>query len=159
MHLAESMRITTYEQIAKGILRYSAAPQLDLVNYWEIVLFSWFTGNSDMHLKNFSLYAPNKEDYILAPAYDLLNTLLVSPSDSEELALTLNGKKRKISRKDFETALINSGVNHKVVGNLFGKYENAVEKWEQMICNSFLPSAMQEGYVEMIRLRRRMFFQ
>ena len=52
MHLAESMRITTYEQIAKGILRYSAAPQLDLVNFWEIVLFSWFTGNSDIPLEN-----------------------------------------------------------------------------------------------------------
>lgn len=157
--LTEHKYLGSYEQIAKGILRHSAAPQLDLVNFWEIVLFSWFTGNSDMHLKNFSLYAPNNEDYILAPAYDLLNTLLVLPSDSEELALTLNGKKRKISRKDFESVMINSGLNPKVVGNLFEKYESTVEKWEQMICNSFLPQDMQDGYCEMIRLRHTMLFQ
>ena len=46
----------SYEQIAKQIKKYSATPQLDLVNYWEVVVFSWITGNSDMHLKNFSLY-------------------------------------------------------------------------------------------------------
>ena len=30
-------------------------PQLDLVNFWELVGFSWITGNADMHLKNFSI--------------------------------------------------------------------------------------------------------
>lgn len=42
----------SYEQIAKAIKKYSSAPQLDLVNFWELVVFSWITGNSDMHLKN-----------------------------------------------------------------------------------------------------------
>ena len=46
----------SYEQIARQIKTYSATPQLDLVNFWEVVIFSWITGNSDMHLKNFSLY-------------------------------------------------------------------------------------------------------
>ena len=46
----------SYEQIAKTIKKYSAVPQLDLVNFWEVVVFSWIVGNSDMHLKNFSLY-------------------------------------------------------------------------------------------------------
>ena len=45
----------SYEQIAKLIKHYSTTPKLDLVNYWEVVVFSWITGNSDMHLKNFSL--------------------------------------------------------------------------------------------------------
>lgn len=149
----------SYEQIAKGIIRFSAAPQLDLVNFWEVVLFSWFTGNSDMHLKNFSLFSPNNDGYILAPAYDLLNTLLVLPSDSEELALTLNGKKRKITRNDFEIAMFGSGLNPKVINNLFGKYESVPEKWKQLICNSFLPHDMQRGYCELLHRRYATFFR
>ena len=50
----------SYEQIAKAIQEYSSVPKLDLVNYWEQVLFSWITGNADMHLKNFSLYSRQK---------------------------------------------------------------------------------------------------
>ena len=84
----------SYEQIAKAIRRYSSAPQLDVVNFWEVVVFSWITGNADMHLKNFSLYNPMHGGYTLTPAYDMLATTLVMPDDTEELALTLNGKKR-----------------------------------------------------------------
>lgn len=84
----------SYEQIAKTIKKYSAVPQLDLVNFWEVVVFSWIVGNSDMHLKNFSLYDTGM-GYSLTPAYDLLSTVIVMPEDTEELALTLNGKKGK----------------------------------------------------------------
>lgn len=95
----------SYEQIAKHIKKYSAVPQLDLVNYWEVVVFSWITGNSDMHLKNFSLYK-SPMGYCLTPAYDLLSTAIVMPEDKEELALTLNGKKARIRRSDFEKSII-----------------------------------------------------
>ena len=95
--LTEQKYKGSYEQIAKLVLRYSSAPKLDLVNFWEQVVFSWITGNADMHLKNFSLYSPQQEVYTLTPAYDMLSTALVMPEDTEELALTLNGKKRKFS--------------------------------------------------------------
>lgn len=107
----------SYEQIAKLIKKYSAVPQLDLVNFWEVVVFSWITGNSDMHLKNFSLYK-TPLGFCLTPAYDLLSTLIVMPQDTEELALTLNGKKRKIKRSDFEKAMTASGLNEKVIQNM-----------------------------------------
>ena len=90
----------SYEQIAKHIKKYSSIPQLDLVNFWEVVVFSWITGNADMHLKNFSLYNTG-HGYTLTPAYDLLATTLIMPEDPEELALMLNGKKRKIRRSAF----------------------------------------------------------
>ena len=80
----------SYEQIARLIKKYSSFSQLDLVNYWEVVIFSWITGNADMHLKNFSLYNNRKLGYGLTPAYDLLCTKIVMPEDTEELALTLN---------------------------------------------------------------------
>lgn len=143
----------SYEQIAKAIRKYSAVSGLDLTKYWTIVLFSWIVGNSDMHLKNFSLYAPNGIDYVLTPAYDLLNTLLVTPNDIEELALTLNGKKRKLTRQDFEQAMLASGLNEKAASNIFDKFHRLYPQWETIIRSSFLPEDMQEAYWQLIELR------
>ena len=83
---------SSYENIAKMIRKFSSAPMLDLVNFWEVVLFSWITGNSDMHLKNFSLISKEAGNYVLSQAYDLINVHLVFPEDTEELALTLDGR-------------------------------------------------------------------
>lgn len=143
----------SYEQIAKAIRQYSHAPGLDLTNYWTTVLFCWLVGNSDMHLKNFSLYAPNTTEHVLAPAYDLVNTLLAIPEDNEELALTLNGKKRKLTRHDFETAMLSSGLNEKVVSNIFRKFLRIYPQWEATIRASFLPEDLQEAYWQLIQQR------
>lgn len=143
----------SHEQIAKIIMHYSSAPKLDLVRFWEIVLFSWITGNSDMHLKNFSIYSPFSDNYQLAPAYDLLNILLVMPSDKEELALTLNAKKKTIKAQDFVSAMTNSGLDGKVIQNMFQRFRSAEEKWYDWIENSFLPQEMKTGYTMMIKER------
>ena len=136
----------SYEQIAKVIQKHSSAPKLDLVNYWELVVFSWITGNADMHLKNFSLYSRQSGIYTLSPAYDMLSTALVMPEDTEELALTLNGRKRKIKKSDFEVAMQASGLDKKVVDNIFNKFLKAQDKWFEFINSSFLPDDMQEQY-------------
>ena len=71
------------EQIAQAILKYSATPGLDVVNFFELVLFSFLTGNADMHLKNFSMLEQPGLGMTLSPAYDLVNTALVNPDDTE----------------------------------------------------------------------------
>ena len=152
-HLTERKYKGSYEQIAKAIRKYSAAPGLDLTKYWTIVLFSWIVGNSDMHLKNFSLYAPNGIEHVLSPAYDLVNTLLVIPEDSEELALTLNGKKRKLTRQDFEQAMLASGLNEKATSNIFDKFQRHYQQWESIIRSSFLSEDMQKIYWQLIEQR------
>ena len=136
----------SYEQIAKVIQKHSSAPKLDLVNYWELVVFSWITGNADMHLKNFSLYSRQSGIYTLSPAYDMLSTALVMPEDTEELALTLNERKRKIKKSDFEVAMQASGLDKKVVDNIFNKFLKSQDKWFEFINGSFLPDDMQERY-------------
>lgn len=136
----------SYEQIAKVIQKHSSAPKLDLVNYWELVVFSWITGNADMHLKNFSLYSRQSGIYTLSPAYDMLSTALVMPEDTEELALTLNGRKRKIKKSDFEVAMQASGLDRKVMDNVFNKFLKAQDKWFEFINSSFLTDDMQERY-------------
>lgn len=140
----------SYEQIAKAIRKYSATPKLDVVNFWEVVVFSWITGNADMHLKNFSLYSPEPGRYMLTPAYDMLSTALAMPEDKEELALTLNGKKARISRLDFENAMLTSGVDSKVADNILSKFARFFPKWEETIRTSFLDTEMQERYLAII---------
>lgn len=141
----------SYEQVAKLIMQYSSAPKLDVVNFWEQVVFSWITGNADMHLKNFSLYSLRKGYYSLTPAYDMVSTALVMPEDTEELALTLNSKKRKIKRSDFQIAMISSGLEGKIIDNIFAKFTKATEKWLEFIEISFLPDEMKEQYKQIVQ--------
>ena len=144
---------SSHEQIAKAIRKFSSVPDLDVMQYYELVLFCYLTGNNDMHLKNFSIYQPNAGEYRLTPAYDLLNVAIVNPKDTEELALTLNGKKRKLTRHDFETAMLSSGLNEKVVSNIFRKFLRIYPQWEATIRNSFLPADLQEAYWQLIQQR------
>ncbi len=139
----------SYEQIAKAIRKYSSRPQLDLVNFWEVVVFSWLTGNADMHLKNFSLINHGM-GYTLTPAYDLLSTALVMPEDTEELALTLNGKKRRIRPNDFKAAMLASGLNEKVVVNMEKKFRRTFPKWFETIDASFLPEQEKRMYKRLL---------
>ena len=155
--LTEDKYKGSYERIAKLIREYSSAPLLDIVNFWEVVVFSWLTGNADMHLKNFSLFTP-KEAYMLTPAYDLLSTAIAMPEDEEELALTLNGKKKKIKREDFEKAMRDNGMDDKAITNLFNKFEKALPKWYSIIKESFLPTEQQTKYRDLIeRMSARLF--
>ena len=140
----------SYEQIAKAIQRFSSVPKLDMVNYWEQVVFSWITGNADMHLKNFSLYSKEQGEYVLTPAYDMLSTALVMPEDTEELALTLNGKKRKIKKADFVASMQASGLEEKVINNIFAKFAKAKDRWFAFINQSFLPDEMKEAFKAII---------
>lgn len=147
--LTEDKYKGSYERIAKLIRQHSAAPLLDVVNFWEVVVFSWLTGNADMHLKNFSLYRP-ADNYILTPAYDLLSTVLAMPEDDEELALTLNGKKKRIRRDDFEKAMRENGMKDNAIAKLFDRFSKSVPKWHGLINESFLPKALQKAYHDKI---------
>ncbi|WP_297337862.1 HipA domain-containing protein [Algoriphagus sp.] len=103
----------------------------------------------DMHLKNFSLLKRNQK-YDFCPANDLVSSELVVEGDDEELALTLNGKKKKINKKDFETAMLRAGMDQKVIENIFKKYKKLIPRWNQFILESFLPEKMKKEYMKLI---------
>ncbi len=151
--LTEQKYKGSHEQIAKIIMLHSAYPVLDLLTYFEVLLFCYLTGNADMHLKNFSLYKPANE-YILAPAYDLLSTKLVLPDDKDELALTLNAKKRKLKKSDFNNLLNTYKIDEKVIENIYEKYRKIVPQWLNFIDTSFLPQQMKEEYKSIINKRK-----
>lgn len=127
-------------------MQYSSVPKLDVINFWEQVVFSWLTGNADMHLKNFSLYSQRKGYYSLTPGYDMISTALLMPEDTEKLALTLYGKRRKIKRSDFEVAMNSCSLEKKIIDNLFSKFTKVAEKWLEFIDISFLPKEMKQQY-------------
>jgi serine/threonine-protein kinase HipA len=143
----------SYEQVAKVILKYSTNPGLDIVNFAELVLFSFLTGNADMHLKNFSLIYDPTDGPILSPAYDMLSTALVNPKDDEDLALTLNGKKKRINRYDFESAFNNMKLDAKQQANIFRKMEKVKTKWVYFIKLSFLSSDFKDKYIQLLNER------
>jgi serine/threonine-protein kinase HipA len=154
--LTEDKYRGSYEQIAKTIQKYSATPGLDVVNFFELVLFSFLTGNADMHLKNFSLLEQPGLGMTLAPAYDLLNTALVNPFDEEEMALTLNGRKKKLKKQDFVVAMNALKIAEKQQANIFNKMAKAVPKWVEMIDCSFMSEPFKQQYraILMERMKR-----
>lgn len=139
----------SYEQVAKAIKKYTTNPGLDVTDYYELVLFSYLTGNNDMHLKNFSLLKRNL-NYDLCPAYDLVASELVVKGDDEDLALNLNGKKKKIKREDFEIAMNRAGIDQKVIENIFKKYKRLLPKWAKFIDDSFLPDPLKIEFNKLI---------
>ncbi len=139
----------SYEQIAKAIKKYSINPGLDIIDFYELVLFSFLTGNNDMHLKNFSLLR-SKLGFQLCPAYDLVASELAVKTDDEDLALTLNGKKNKIKKADFIAAMRASNIDEKVIDNIFRKYSELSKGWSKIINRSFLTSELKTEYKELI---------
>ena len=146
VRLTEDKYHGSYEQVAKTILKFSNTPGLDVVNFFEQVLFSFLTGNADMHLKNYSLLYHPLNGPQLSPAYDLVATAIVNPGDLEELTLTLNDKKRKLKRSDFEAAFGKLELDEKQIENIFIKMEKAYSKWLDFIAISFLSEDFKQAY-------------
>lgn len=149
---------SSMEKIGKALDEYSDNTLLDKVYFLELAVFSFLTGNNDMHLKNFSMI--NTQDkWILAPAYDLLNVAIVNPEDTEELALTLEGKKKKIKWENFERLGKMLELNDKQIGGIrkrFLKNKNIAFQW---IDNSFLSEEFKEKYKILLRERYAILYQ
>lgn len=152
LHPTEYKYKGSYEQIAKAIMQHCDMPRLDLTNYMQVLLFCFVTGNNDMHLKNFSLYRPSNS-YQLSPAYDLVNVAIANPKDTEELALTLSGRKSKLQLKDFMSSAATMGLEPNVMLRLIDNMHKALPKWESLIQRSFLSDEMKDLYSQIITSR------
>jgi serine/threonine-protein kinase HipA len=148
--LTEAKYRGSYEQIGKALVHYSQNPVLDIINFFEQVVFCFLTGNNDMHLKNFSMFKDPNLGYNLSPGYDMLAAELVVEGDDEELALTLNGKKKNIKRSDFDQAISHFEVDKKAFENIFKRFQKAMPKWHDFIKISILPDKMKESYHSLI---------
>ena len=153
--LTEHKYYGTYQQLAETIKKYSSAPLLDVQRFWEVVLFSWITGNSDMHCKNFSLIDSGNGEYSLAPAYDLLAVLLVDPADNEEMALSFRtgGEKNGFTGETFLSAMTESGLSDAQAKTIIKRITSAAPAWRQLIEDSFLSRPMKDSYLRLLENR------
>ena len=152
--LTEDKYKGSHEQVAKLLLKYSSSPLLDVTHFYELVIFSYLTGNADMHLKNFSLLEHTGiKGYTLAPAYDLLSTTLVNPADTEELALTLNGKKSKLNYNDFRSAYERSGLTKKILDTTLENFYYCTREMKAKIKESFLNDTYKLAYENLLKER------
>ena len=151
--LTEDKYKGSHEQVAKLLLKFSSSPFLDVSNFYEQVLFSFFTGNADMHLKNFSLLEKQGQGLSLCPAYDLVPTFLVNPADTEELALTLNAKKRKLKYNDFLVAYESCGLNKKVLDNTLELFQYCKPEMFDVLEKSFVLDDFKKQYRSLVNSR------
>lgn len=156
--LTEDKYKGSYERCSKIINDFSSQPGLDNAELFLRVVFSFAVGNSDMHLKNFSLIetAENSGSFVLSKAYDMLPVNTVNPADSEQFALTMNGKKRNLHRGDFlkfaDTCHINRSAAEKLINKIVSSEDVFIEECK----SSYLPDELKENLIALIQSRMQM---
>ena len=145
---------SSMEKIAKALTVYSSNAGLDKIFLFELALYAFIIGNNDMHLKNFSMIL-KYERWTLAPAYDLLNVSIANPEDKEQMALSVNGKKNKLTKADFMVFGKNIGLTEKQIKGAFERLIYNESKYLEWINSSFLSSEMIENYSFTIESRRK----
>lgn len=158
IHMIDMLQITeaydkyksSMEKIGKALDDYSGNTLLDKIFFFDLTLFSFLTGNNDMHLKNFSMIE-SPSGWVLSPAYDLLNVSLVLPDETEELALTLVGKKSNIKREHFEKFGEGLGLTPRQIKGTFNRMVKNKPNATRWINNSFLSKTMKSAYHEVIK--------
>jgi serine/threonine-protein kinase HipA len=166
IHMLDMFQITeafdkyksSMEKVGKALNEYSDNTLLDKLYFLELGIFSFLTGNNDMHLKNFSMIHFG-ETWTLAPAYDLLNVAIVNPDDTEELALTIEGKKKKLKWENFERLGINLGLNEKQIKGIAKRFQKNKIIAFQWINNSFLSEEYKNKYKTLMEDRYQNLFQ
>lgn len=137
---------SSMEKIGKHIEKFSTRPGLDAISFFETVLLSFLTGNADMHLKNFSLLTTATNETILSPAYDLVNTKIAMPEDKDEMGLTINGRKRKLTKADFDRLAKSLKIPEKTLQNTYKRFSKKMPDAFAFIDICFLPETLKSEY-------------
>ena len=157
--LTEDKYRGSYERCAKVIQQYSSRKQLDLSELFLRLVFSYVVGNSDMHLKNFSLIEPEVGSgrYVLSAAYDLLPVNVVMPEDTEEFALAMNGKKQNLRKKDFLVFADACGIQKNAAEKMIAKVLSMKERYLLLCEESLLPDHLKQRFAALMEKRCSIF--
>lgn len=143
----------SYEKTGKVIRQFSTQSGLDALHYFKLILFCFITGNADMHLKNFSMLERKDGAFCLSPAYDLVSTYLVIKNEPEQMSLNINGKKNKISKKDFDILGASLQLNEKQIKNCYKSFTDTFNKMLWWIDSSFLPIEHKDSLKKIVSIR------
>ncbi len=155
LRLTEDKYRGSYERCAKIIKQYSSRVGVDIAEFYVRLVFCFIVGNSDMHLKNFSLIetAECSGEYVLSPAYDLLPVNANMPADKEQLALAMNGKKMNIRKGDFLKFADTCGIARSIAEKLIEELVGLTPKWIEMCDASSLPGELKDRIKKIITER------
>lgn len=145
------------EQIGKFIKRQSCIPFIDTQKLFVRVLFFFLVGNGDAHLKNFAMVR-HAAGYRLADAYDIVNSRLALPSESDDLAITMNARKNRLMKKDFVALAQYLEVSDKQQDRIFDLARALDSKVEAYVHNSYLPQVQKETFVSIFQERFAQIF-
>lgn len=156
--LAQKNRETKYdfsmEKMVPLVDTYTTFPMLEKAELLKRILVNFLLGNEDMHLKNYSVITKNAK-VTLAPAYDFINSTIALPDAKEQIALTLNGKKSNLKRKDFIDyyAKEKLQLNDTIIEAQLKCIQLALPTWRQLIEASFLSPPLKEKYLSLLHQR------
>lgn len=143
-----------YLKKAMQLLRdYSANPIVDQLKLWDICIFNYLIGNTDNHIKNISLlYSKDLKNIRLAPAYDIISTMIYDRS-TENMALSIGGlyNIKVINREAFAKEAANVGLGQKIAMQRFDKLAAGFTKAMQQA--SLL--LQQQGFDEAEEISRK----
>ncbi len=153
----------SYEELGLLLQQYVPAWRIEIEKYFALVVFNFLFSNGDAHLKNFSLLETPNGDYILSPAYDLINTRLhVADSDFalKKGLFADNFKSAKYrsslhpSQEGFVELAQRIGVQEKRIEKLIAPFLTKQPLVEALINRSFLNATSKKSYLENYRQRR-----
>ena len=136
-----------------AILRnYATNPMEDLQKLWDICVFNYLIGNTDNHIKNLSLlYGEDLKTICLAPAYDLVSTM-VYESSSENMALSIGGfyNIHEINETSFMEEASNMGIGKRMAGD---RMKRMIMNFEPAI-NEACEILTEQGFDEVEKLEQ-----
>lgn len=153
----------SYEEAGQLIQKFVPAWRIEIEKYFSLVVFNFLFSNGDAHLKNFSLLESPSGDYLLSPAYDLVNTKLhVDDTDfaldkglfTDDYRSQQYKKSGLPSKSDFTEFALRIGVTENRIQKLLNPFLEMQPLVETLISRSFLTKANKRGYLLMYKTRR-----
>ena len=139
----------SYEEIAEIMRAYVGAYQIEIEKFYKLILFNFLFSNGDAHLKNFSLIETTEGDYILSPAYDLLNTRMHVADTYFALkkGLLKDGSVRNPGKTDFINFGKIIGIKENRISKLYSAILDHKDEVKLMVDKSFLSEKAKKGYL------------
>ena len=141
------------ELCARLVRRYATEPAIESLRLFRQMVFCWWTGNGDAHLKNFSLLTGVDGIVQLSPAYDLLCTRLLLPDD--HFALPVGGKQDGLRRTDWEEYGKYCGLPARSIARELARIVALQKSAIDLVSRSPLSASLRARYVELLGERAK----
>jgi serine/threonine-protein kinase HipA len=153
----------SYEELGRILKQYCGAYSIEIEKLFRLIVFNYAIGNGDAHFKNFSLVPTPLDDFVLSPAYDLLNTRLHLPTESataldlfaDDFETEAFRQNAFYSGADFLELAYRFGMKPDRAANILESVASLPEKADAMVRVSLLSEAAQSSYIAVVSDRAK----